>query len=44
MRLTAPELAARYREGMVTEGSTVVDVQGHAAGALAVKQARPGVE
>jgi phosphomannomutase len=25
MRLTAPELAARYREGMVAEGATVVD-------------------
>jgi phosphomannomutase len=25
MRLTAPELAARYREGMLAEGATVVD-------------------
>jgi phosphomannomutase len=25
MRLTAPELAARYREGMVAEGATVID-------------------
>jgi phosphomannomutase len=25
MRLTAPELAARYREGMVSEGATVLD-------------------
>ncbi len=25
MRLTAPELAARYREGMMAEGATVVD-------------------
>ncbi|HUR84357.1 MAG TPA: phosphomannomutase/phosphoglucomutase [Solirubrobacteraceae bacterium] len=25
MRLTAPELAARYRDGMVAEGATVVD-------------------
>jgi len=25
MRLTAPELAARYREGMTSEGATVVD-------------------
>jgi phosphomannomutase len=25
MRLTAPELAGRYREGMVSEGATVVD-------------------
>src|SRR5438132_877898 len=25
MRLTAPELAARYRDGMVSEGATVVD-------------------
>jgi phosphomannomutase len=26
MRLTAPELAARYREGMTAEGATVLDV------------------
>src|SRR3954469_12107371 len=25
MRLTAPELAARYRDGMVSEGATVID-------------------
>src|SRR3954469_22763949 len=25
MRLTAPELSARYREGMVSEGATVID-------------------
>src|SRR5262245_32199360 len=25
MRLTAPELAARYRDGMVGEGATVID-------------------
>src|SRR5438067_7634306 len=25
MRLTAPELSARYRDGMVSEGATVVD-------------------
>src|SRR5690349_3693701 len=25
MRLTAPELAARYRDGMVSEGATVFD-------------------
>src|SRR4051812_50228457 len=26
MRLTAPEMAARYREGMVAEGADVIDV------------------
>src|ERR1700742_2567191 len=26
MRLSAPEMAARYRDGMVAEGATVVDV------------------
>src|SRR3954466_13471301 len=25
MRLTAPELSARYRDGMVSEGATVID-------------------